>query len=106
MVTGDRLQKALHYLATTDEVAAKAKAYMIGIEDTEKTILSTELLKHEGTAQHRESMARTSDAYKDWARKHEESVYDFEILRNKRNTEALVVEVWRSLNANRRNGNI
>lgn len=106
MISDDRLQKALTYLATTDEAAATAKSYMLGLEYSEKTILATEQLKHEGTIQHKDALARTSEAYTEWRRKYEESVFDFEILRNKRSTQVLIIETWRSLNANQRKGNI
>jgi hypothetical protein len=102
-----RRDKALKFLVETDEVAAKAKAYMIGLDKQEKTILAIELLKTKGaTAQERDAVARASEPYAQWLKKYEESVYDFEKLRNERNSEELVVECWRSENANRRAGNI
>ena len=106
MITEQRLTQALKYLAETDEPAAKAKAYMLGLEGQEKTILATQFLGIEGTVAVRDATARTTQAYATWLTQYKESVYDFEILRNKRSTEALIVEVWRSLNANQRRGNV
>jgi hypothetical protein len=101
-----RRDKALRFLVETDEVAAKAKAYMIGLEKQEKTVLAVEILKCKGSVQERDAIARTSAGYKEWLSKYEGSVFDFEKLRNERNSEELLVECWRSENANRRAGNI
>lgn len=106
MIAEDRLQKSLKYLAETDESAAKAKAYMLGLEKQEKSILGIEYLKTTGTVGERDAEARNSTAYTKWREDYENAVADFELLRNKRATEALIVEVWRSENANRRRGNI
>ena len=106
MISDERVQKAMTYLAETDEPAAKAKAYLTGIEDQEKTILAIEFLKTQGTVAEREALSRSSLGRQEWQDRHKEAVYDYEILRNKRKTEELIVEVWRSIQANRRAGNI
>lgn len=107
MIDIPRRDKALTYLVQTDEVTARAKAYMFGLEKQEKTILAVEILKSKGSnVQERDSTARVSEPYCEWLKKYEEAVFDFELLRNKRNSEELLVECWRSENANRRVGNI
>ncbi|MEW8119893.1 MAG: hypothetical protein AB2792_22250 [Candidatus Thiodiazotropha sp.] len=106
MINEDRLQKALVYLAETDEEAAKARAYMIGLEKNEKTIIGIEYLKTQGTVPERDARARKSEAYEQWKSDYENAVADYELYRNKRHTEELIVEVWRSENANRRRGNV
>lgn len=107
MIDQVRAEKALDYLAHSDEMCAKARSYMLGLERQEKTILSIEILKSQGSSvQEREAQARTSENYKDWMVKYEGAVYDFEVLRNRRTTAELLIEFWRSLNANRRGGNV
>lgn len=106
MISEIRLDKSLSYLATTDEKAATAKAYMIGLEHQEKTILGVQFLSETGTVAEREAKARASEAYKEWREKYEKAVLDYETVRTKRNTETLMVEVWRTLQANQRKGNI
>lgn len=106
-VTDDRCDKALKYLISTDEGAAIAKSYMLGVEKQEKTILAVAMLEsQEKTAGLREAEARASDEYQVWQKSYENAVLDYEHLRNKRNSESLVIECWRSINANRRKGNI
>lgn len=106
MITEERLTKALQYLSTTDEPFAKAKALMIGYENQEKTVLAQVFLEHDGTVAERDALARISKEFSEWREKYKESVYDYEIMRNKRNTESLIIEVWRSLEASKRMGNV
>lgn len=106
MITEERLTKALTYLAQTDEPFAKAKALMIGYENQEKTVLARVFLEHDGTVAERDALARASSEFTQWREKYKESVYDYEIMRNKRNTESLIIEVWRSLEASKRMGNV
>lgn len=108
LVSEERLQKALSYLATTDEPVSKAKARMKGLETQKDTIKAVAFLEAEGKGSQgeREHIAKASEAYRQWVSDYEEAVLDFELLNNKRNTEAMIVEVWRSLNASRRMGNV
>ena len=105
-ITEDRMTRALRYLAETDEKVSRAKAYMLGIDKQEKTILAINFLKTEGTVAEREANSRVSPEYKTWKEEYENAVVDYEILKNKRSTEVLIIEVWRSLNSQRRRGNI
>lgn len=108
MISQDRLQKSLTYLAETDESHATAKALMKGLEKQEKTIKGQAFLATagQGTIAEREAKAYTSQEYIKWRQSYEDAVCDFEILNNKRSREILVIEVWRSLNASRRQGNV
>ncbi len=105
-ISDDRLQKSLTYLATTDEEAAQARAYMDGMNEQKKTVFSVELLKASGSVEVKKAEAYSSSSYMQHAKLVQQAIYDYEVLRNKRLTEALIVEVWRSCNANRRRGNI
>jgi len=102
----DRAQKSIRYLAETDEDAARARSLKDGLEDQKKTILATEFLKHQGSQGERAKLAEASEIYKKHLQKLEFAIYDYELYRNKRMTESLVIEMWRSENANRRTGNI
>lgn len=106
MISETRLNKALKYLAETDEDAARAKALMISLEDQRKTVKALAFLKAQGTVAEREANAYNSQEYRDHAEKLENAVADYEALRNKRATETIIIEVWRSLNAARRSGQI
>lgn len=108
LITEDRLQQALTYLAQTDEPHAQAKALMKGLEKQEKTIKARVFIekKGDGGVAEREAMAVTSGDYIEWQGRYEDSIMDYEVLNNKRLREQLVIEVWRSLNSSRNKGNI
>lgn len=106
MISNDRLQKALTYLAETDEPAAKAKALLVGLDETTKTVRAQVFLKSSGTNGEREACAYDSKDYREHVKKVENATMDYELYRNKRLTESLIVEVWRTVSANQRKGNI
>jgi hypothetical protein len=106
MISADRLQKSLTYLAETDEPAARAKSLLIGLEEQTKTIKSIGFLEAKGTNGEREAHALASQSFRDHIEKIKEATYSYELMRNKRNTEALIIECWRTEQANRRSGNI
>lgn len=105
-ISDERLQKSLHYLASTDIEAAKAKAYVEGLSEQRKTIKAIIFQTSQGTNQAREASAYASDEYINHIDKLQKAIESFETLKNKRLTESLIVEVWRSCNANRRHGNV
>ena len=100
-------EKSLKYLAHTDEECAKAKAYMKGCEQRLKTIKAMCWLGVVDVPQgQKEQMAYNDARYKGGVEAYENSVADYEILNNKRNTAMLAIEVWRSMNAAQKKGNI
>lgn len=106
MISDERLQKSLKYLAETDEPCAKAKSLLVGLDHQLKTIKAVSFTTASGTMAEKEAKAYASQSYREHVAKIEQATYDYEILRNKRLTEELVVECWRSINANRRKGNV
>ena len=108
MISDERLQKALTYLAETDELAAKAKALVASLEAKKKTVvaLAFSAAAGKGGIGEREHLAHASQEYLDWTEDYENAVVEYETFRNKRRTEESIVEVWRSMNANRRVGNV
>lgn len=106
MISDDKLQKALIYLAETDEPCAKARGLLAGLDRQEKTIKSVAFLDAVGKVAEREASAYISQAFCEHITKIENATVDYETMRNKRMTAELIVEVWRSENANRRRGNV
>ena len=105
-ISEDRLKKALTYLAETDEPAAKAKALSVGLDEQRKSLRAILFTQKEGSQGLRAELAMADPAYIEHLEKLQSAVYEYETLRNKRLTESLIVEVWRSEQANRRAGNI
>jgi len=108
MIDERRMEQAISYLYMTDEDSARAKALMLELENSEKTILAMIILDNRigTTVQERDAIARTDDRYKKWMTDYKDAVFNFELLRNKRSTETIIIEAWRSLNRDRKHGNI
>lgn len=106
MISEDRVEKALTFLRQTDELCAKAKALMKGLDDQKKTVHAIQSLNAEGAQGAKDKVAFASPEYSAHLEKVASSIYDYEELKNRRDTEILVIETWRSMNANQRRGNI
>ena len=104
LISDERCEKAMRYLATTDEEAAVAKAKAKALEQYGKTVKAFGFLDATVSVAEREAQSLLSDEYKAYLKEYEKAVMDSERFANKRATEAGVREVWRSLQANRRQG--
>ena len=102
MISEERLEKAMIYLAHTDEDAAKAKALCKKLEKMERIIRGEAFLRASGTVAEREAKAVTSEQYKEHVSYAENCWVDSELLDNKRHTEEVIVDVWRTMSANLR----
>ena len=106
MIDEERLTKAMTYLAQTDEQAAELKADVDRSEYKAKVMKATVFLHFEGTVSDREAQALKDTAVMEAYMAHFQAIRDYQAVANKRALEVLVCEVWRSINANRRVGNI
>lgn len=106
MISKDRLQDALVYLAETDEKCANLRADHARSEFKAKSVKSAVALAGTGTVADRQAAAECSTEYLDA----KESEFDFfmryEAMKNKRATQSIVIDTWRSLNAGRNKGQI
>ena len=99
------VERAVKYMADTDETYASAKARMIAGKERLKTVHAVAYLDAPGSnVKERESEALCSENYKLELEGYEESILEFETMKNKRLRAELVVEVWRSLNSARTKG--
>jgi hypothetical protein len=96
----------MHYLATTDEEAASLLANMERAEYRAKATRDIEFRHAEGTVAERAAIAGCASSYTDAMNEYFAAVQAFHSVKNKRQTEALVVDVWRSMESSRRQGNI
>lgn len=102
MITDDSAEKALRYLASTDEQLGELVGQVKGLEHRMKTEKAIAFLQHSGTVAEREAAALTGIEYLAMVDKYETAVTEMEIIRAKRKTRELGIEVWRSQNSNRR----
>ena len=106
MISQDRLEKALTFLAETDEDCASLKADAARAEFKAKAVRDAIFLREEGTVAERTARSGASKEYAAAMGLHFDLLERYEGMRNKRGTEAIVIDTWRSLNASRRAGNV
>lgn len=106
MISEDRLQKALTFLAETDEEFAESKVHMLRLDYALELARKRMFLLAEGNNEERKAKAEASDHVQTVQGTYLDSVGAYEKRKAKRATEELIVEVWRTLSANRRQGNI
>lgn len=103
-ITQDRMEQAIEYLSDTDEPCAVLRSNMERAEWRAKRTKSAIFQISDGPVAERNAIADTSADTEAAYEQYFKALQDFESMRNKRTTEAIVVETWRSLNANRRQG--
>jgi hypothetical protein len=106
VINENRLERAMKYLAETDELAAALRAETDRSEFKAKQVKATVFLTSEGTVAEREARALIYESTTQAYDAHFKAIREYHAVANKRALEQLVVELWRSINANRRMGNI
>jgi hypothetical protein len=106
MISDDRCSKALTYLAQTDETAAELKTQVARKEYLLDLARRKMFLGFSGSIEARKAQAEISKMVGEAMDEYLQAMLEHERVKSKRLTEALVVETWRSVNANRRIGNI
>jgi|TARA_R110000751_G_scaffold40588_2_gene95870 formylmethanofuran dehydrogenase subunit E len=103
----EEAEKALDFLKNTDDEAAKIKASKEWLYEKKKTILAMSMAESTSKTQSgKEADAYASQSYQTWLLSYKDAIYDFETIRNKRLSAAIQIDIWRSYNANTRQGNI
>lgn len=96
-ITNNQYEEALLFLIDTDQAYAHARANIKGLEKQERTILATAfLMSTRKTDKQKEAESRISPEYLTWRTDLQNATYEYEILRSKRITNDLIIEVWRS----------
>tara|TARA_R110002020_G_scaffold22485_1_gene75996 strand:+ start:600 stop:926 length:327 start_codon:yes stop_codon:yes gene_type:complete len=108
MIDINDAEAALNYLKTTDTESARAKAYATALDDSKKTCLAMVYngIEEKLSAADKLKKAEGSDDYWEHLQKLKEANIEWEVLRNKRKSAELQIEMWRSINSNQRKGNI
>lgn len=106
MINYNDAETALIYLVNTDEEAAKAKALYDGLYEQRKTVRAMQFLNASGSAAERTEKANGSEEYQSHLQAIRDAQIDYEILKNKRDTNIRITDMWRSVNSNQKKGNI
>ena len=103
-ITTERMEKALSYLAETDETCAQLRADMERREFKARAVRDALFMRLTGTVAERTAQAGASEEYKEAMNRYFDFISAYEHVRNKRQTESIVCECWRSVNSNRKQG--
>ena len=104
MISDDRAEKALRYLAATDESCAEAKAHQERMECRAKAIRQQVFLIEEGTVAERQAKAEIDHDHQRALEEYFLAMQAYSAIANKRETERIVLDTWRTISANRRSG--
>lgn len=107
-ISTEKMEECLAYMAKTDVQHAMLRAL---VDDYEYRIKMAEARvaresKDKGTQDYIKSLTRTDPEYIKLVDELYETNMNYQIISAKRKTAELIIEVWRSLNANSRRGNI
>lgn len=98
--------ECLEYLISTDEEYGRLRGEHEALDYLLKVAEATGYKAAIGTQEQRKACGRTSEEYERLVKRFEEVAVEFHTTGAKRKTCELVIEVWRSQNANRRVGNV
>ena len=104
MISDERMEKALRFLAETDDDIANAEGDVLRAEKLVEMIKDKLYLAAEGSVADRKAKANVAAEVAPHEMAHIEALVKHRQLKSKRETEKLVIEVWRTFQANRRMG--
>ena len=103
----DDVEKAVEYLASTDETHAKITASQESMKDAEKHTKGKYVITHgDLPVSKAEHAYYASSDFLEMLKLKKEGLEHLKELTNKRQTAVLRIEIWRSLEASRRKGNV
>lgn len=106
-ITDEEVEKALNYLASSVIAYKDAKATMKHLEHYRKSVRALEILKSdEKSATAKAVIGEASDAYLEVLTDYKEAVAEFTMIEAYRKVAELKIEVWRTISASNRRGNI
>lgn len=108
MITEKRLEEALGFISSTDEEQAKLTAGLDYLKDKAKRDKALHVLNnnHDTSVTMKEQRYYASDSYKSHIEEKQALAEKVNEMDNKRDKEHLIIDVWRTLEASRRNNKI
>ena len=105
-LTENRVEEALIFLSDTDKNHADLGGEVKRLEEGIKQAQAHEFLLADGTVAEREAKAKASFKYNQAVLDHIQAFKDFKLIDNQRNHEIRIIDIWRTLSSNRRQGNM
>lgn len=100
IVSEKNISDALAYLAIDPHPLALAKKYVVDAENESKSAYARLFLDTTGTVKERESLVECDSLYKTRKDEEAEAILDLERHRARTRAAEMLIEVWRSENAN------
>ena len=101
-ITQERMEQAIEYLADTDEPCAALRADVERAEWRTKRTKAAIFQISSGSVADRNAIVETSPDTEAAYEQYFKALAEFDAMKNRRATESIVFEAWRSLNSNRR----
>lgn len=101
-ITEERMEKAMQFLAETDVTFAEKKSDLAEREILRKRVRSKIFLVSEGSVAERQAKAETAFESIEMDDAYIMVLEQYEALKARRERAEIVIDIWRSLNANRR----
>ena len=106
MISEDRVEAAVEYLRDTAKQYGQARGHALYAENNLRRVKALVMLEYTGSLGEREAQAYASDQYKEALQTMEDAVAESETIRALREAANYTIEVWRSQNSTRRQGNV
>lgn len=106
MVTDEQIQKAIDYLQKTDKPHAMARAEYNSLSELRKTVLAYSFNEEEGGVTERNQAALMSPQYIEHIKKIEDAEITFHTMHNRRQHAYALIDLYRTICANTRKGNL
>jgi hypothetical protein len=105
LVTDEMVEEALNYLATSSETIAAARARRLRAEFARKRVRARLILQSNlPAASSREAWAEAHELYFQACEEEVKALEEDEYARDRRNKADVILDCWRTENANRRAG--
>jgi len=105
-LTENRVEEALIFLSDTDESHATWAGQVKYLEEGLKQAKAHSFLLADGTVAEREAKAIASLKYDEAVQAYTKAFVQFKKIDNERNHEIRIIDIWRTLSSNRRQGNM
>ncbi len=105
-MNNDDVELAVKYLASTDESHAKARAEYNALSELRKTVRAFCFEESKGGVAERTMAAERHPDYVAHIEKIKQAEIEFHLLHNKRKRAEITVDLYRTMAANQRKGNI
>ena len=106
IITEAKLQAAIDLMVQTDDSCAECKVQVARKEYLCKVARAKVFLNAEGSVEHKKALSEQSQEVGNAQEAYFTAMGEFEKVKANRETNTLIIEVWRSENKNRREGNL